>query len=620
MNGVPSALQFVAGESLAPGDYTLRLAASDGERTGSVEHRFRARLSENGAVKLSELMAGGPTAVREFLSPTVGYTVTFGSVHGYLEAYGDQAEAVTVRYEIAASASSPTLIAADVPGRLFGDDRMIYSLVMPVQQLPPGRYVLRALVSLVARPLKTLTRPFEIAASVPIAAPAGGVSPAPGADAADADVFLPVDEQAFVRPFQRDEALKPDVVNLFRERLAPAAQAAFDAGVASLTAGDYRKAEASIKSGIGPDIDSTTLLVYLGVIYAANDDDMQAVGAWQTALFGGGDIPQLYAWLSQGQLRRHSLPEAKEILEEAHEKWPSDARFTGSLAAVYATFGKGKEAILLLEQYLDKSPDDVEAARVGVEWLYQIHAAGRSCTTAPKTSPSRARGPRVTGTARGRRSSSSGSTCSNARRARRASALIVVTKPKSGYRLLSPAKPTLRTNKTQRDDVVSQLGAERLHRAVVSRRDVGKGTRAADVEVQRARTRQQRALRKRLVRPGQMTGNDGRAGTGDQPPDAGAEPSNRPHGASRALREEDENVAARAREQLTADLEALGAPALAIEGQSVDENNGDERARKTREKIVGRGHGKCAMHAPQGKAREQTEGVQVARMITDHHE
>jgi len=76
-------------------------------------------------------------------------------------------------------------------------------------------------------------------------------------------------------------------------------------------------------------------------------------------------------------LRRHSLPEAQDILEEAHEKWPSDARFTGSLAAVYATFGKGKEAILLLEQYLDKSLDDVEAARVGVEWLYQIHAAGR---------------------------------------------------------------------------------------------------------------------------------------------------------------------------------------------------------------------------------------------------
>lgn len=371
MNGVPSPLQFVAGASLAPGDYTLKLALADGERTGSVEHRFHAKLFEDAGVKLSELMVGGPIAIRELLSPTIGYTVTFGGVHGYLEAYGDQAEAVTVKYELAAGASAPALIAADVPGRLFGDDRMIFTLVMPVQQLPPGRYVLRALVSLAARPLKTLTRPFEIAPAT-----ATGAS-ADAASSADADVFLPVDEQDFVRPFRRDEAVKPEVVKLFRDRLAPAAQTAFDAGVRSLTAGDYRKAEASFKSAVGPDLDSTSLLVYLGVVYAANNDDVQAVGAWQTALFGGGDIPELYAWLTQGQLRRHSLPDAEEVLEEAHEKWPSDARFTGPLAAVYATFGKGKEAVLLLEQYVDKSPDDVEAARVGVEWLYQIHAAGR---------------------------------------------------------------------------------------------------------------------------------------------------------------------------------------------------------------------------------------------------
>ena len=374
MNGLPSALQFVASASVTPGDYTLKLAAADGERSGSVEHQFHARLSENGAVKLSELMAGGPTAVREFLSPTIGYTVTFGSVHGYLEAYGDQAEAVTVKYEIAANASSPPLIAADVPGRLFGDDRMIYTLVMPVQQLPPGKYVLRAVVSLAARPLKTLTRPFEIAAAGPPAASTDTASSTPDVEA---DVFLPVDEQVFIRPFQRDDALKPDVVRLFRDRLAAAAQGAFDAGLESLIAGDYRKAEASIKSGISPEIDSTSLLVYLGVTFAANNDDLPAVGAWQTALFGGGDIAQLYAWLSQGQLRRHSLPEAQEVLEEAHEKWPGDVRFSESLAAVYATFGRGKEAVLLLEQYLDKTPDDVEAARVGVEWLYQIHAAGR---------------------------------------------------------------------------------------------------------------------------------------------------------------------------------------------------------------------------------------------------
>jgi uncharacterized protein HemY len=217
---------------------------------------------------------------------------------------------------------------------------------------------------------------------------------------ADADVFLPVDEETFVRPFQRDEALKPEIVQMFRDRLAPAAQGAFDEGVKALAAGDYRKAEVSFKSGVGPDVDSTSLLVYLGAVYAANNDDRQAVGAWQTGVFGAGDIPQLYAWLTQGQLRRHSLPEAQEVLEEAHEKWPSDARFTGPLATVYATFGKGKGAALLLEQYLDENPIDVEAARVGVEWLYQIPQRDVWCTAAQRTSASRAPGPPVMGTVR----------------------------------------------------------------------------------------------------------------------------------------------------------------------------------------------------------------------------
>ena len=394
----------------------MKLVAADGERVGSVEHRFQAKLAESGAVKLSELMSGGPTSVREFLSPTIGYTVSFGSVHGYLEAYGDQAEAVTVKYEIANGVTAPALISADVPGRLFGDDRMIFTLVMPVQQLPPGRYVLRALVSFATRPLKTLTRPFEVADCRRRRRRLAEGASAPDADA---DVFLPVDEEAFVRPFQRDEAVKPEVVKLFRDRLAPGAHAAFDAGVTALAAGDYRKAEASLKSGVEPDIDSTALLVYLGAVYAANDDDMQAVGAWQTALFGGGDIPQLYAWLTQAQLRRHSLPDAQDVLEEAHEKWPSDARFTGPLAAVYATFGRGREAALLLEQYLDKTPGDIEAARIGVEWLYQIHAAGRVVHRRRRPiSSSRAPGPSGTGTAHGRRWSSSGWTSSNASRAK----------------------------------------------------------------------------------------------------------------------------------------------------------------------------------------------------------
>ena len=372
MNGFPSALQFAAGSSLIPGEYTLKIAAADGARVGSVEHRFNARLPESGAVTLSELMAGGPTSIREFLSPTIGYTVAFGSVHGYLEAYGDTADAVTVKYEIAAAPASAALIAADVPGRLFGDDRMIFTHVMPVQQLPPGSYVLRALVSSAGRPLTTLTRPFEVP---PHVAAADG-APAGDADA-DADLYLPVDVQAFARPFVRDEALKLEVAQPFRDLLGAESKAGFEAGMAAFAAGDNARAVASFKSAVQPDADNTAALAFLAAVYATLDEDSQAAGAWQSALIGGSDIPQLYSWLSQALLRMRSLPEAGEILEEAIEKWPSDPRFTGPLAVVYATFGRGGDAIRLLEQYLEQSPNDAETARAGVEWLYQIHLAGR---------------------------------------------------------------------------------------------------------------------------------------------------------------------------------------------------------------------------------------------------
>ena len=143
-------MQFAAGASLPPGEYTLRLAAADGERAGSVEHRFAPRCSASGGVTFSDLLAGGPTSARELLNPTVGYVVNFGSLHGYLEAYGEQPEPSPCEYEIATGPTSPAPLSPTCPDGYGGDDRMIFTQSMAVQQLPPGPYVLRALVSAAA--------------------------------------------------------------------------------------------------------------------------------------------------------------------------------------------------------------------------------------------------------------------------------------------------------------------------------------------------------------------------------------------------------------------------------------------------------------------------------------
>ena len=48
------------------------------------------------------------------------------------------------------------------------------------------------------------------------------------------------------------------------------------------------------------------------------------------------------------------------MLEEAAGKWPADTRFAKPLALVYATFGRGREAVRTLERYLADRPDDRE--------------------------------------------------------------------------------------------------------------------------------------------------------------------------------------------------------------------------------------------------------------------
>ena len=163
MNGVPSALQYTAGASLAPGDYTLKLAVVEGERVGSVEHTVHATLPDAAGLTLSELMVGGPVDVGELLTPTIGYQITFGSVHGYVEAYGTQTDGVTMEYEVATGPDEPALLNVDVPARPVGDSRVIFSRVLPIHQVPPGKYVLRAILSAGGTSVKTLTRGFEIA-------------------------------------------------------------------------------------------------------------------------------------------------------------------------------------------------------------------------------------------------------------------------------------------------------------------------------------------------------------------------------------------------------------------------------------------------------------------------
>jgi hypothetical protein len=75
-------------------------------------------------------------------------------------------------------------------------------------------------------------------------------------------------------------------------------------------------------------------------------------------------------------MRVKALGEARPILEEAVERWPMDRRFARPLAMVYATFGKGVDAVRLLDRALRDSPSDQLSLFKCVEWIFNTHRAG----------------------------------------------------------------------------------------------------------------------------------------------------------------------------------------------------------------------------------------------------
>ncbi len=371
--GIPSSLAFSGGASVDPGDYTVRIAVADGDRLGSVELPVHANLLDLGTVRLTELIAGGPVPPVNLLRPSIGTRVSFGNLHGYLEAYGPDAAALGVRFEIVAEDRGSAILSADVQGRLVGDERVVFTETMLVQALPPGSYRLRALIRRGNTLLTTLGRAFDVA---PAAAITASKNTEAGAVASAAPLYLPVEQRDLARPFNREEALKPALLEVFHDRVPPPVRAAFDEGVSHLQKRAYKDAEASFKRAIQPEFDSTGPLAYLGVTYAAAGRDAQAANVWRTTMAGGDDLPEVYAWLAEALMRLKSLGEARPVLQEAAGRWPTDARFARPLALLYATFGNGLDAVRLLDQSIREQPGDQSSLFLAVEWLFNVHRAG----------------------------------------------------------------------------------------------------------------------------------------------------------------------------------------------------------------------------------------------------
>ncbi len=158
--GKPSALQFTTSVTLEPGDYTMKLAVADGDRVGSVEHPVHAALDTAGAIAFSDLVVGGTGSAKPAMPPPVGPTIRTDHVQGVVEAYGAAAADVRGRLEIAKAVDGPALVSAPIAAA-SGSGRAVLTQVLPVKDLPSGRYVLRAVLIAPNAPAHTVIRAFE---------------------------------------------------------------------------------------------------------------------------------------------------------------------------------------------------------------------------------------------------------------------------------------------------------------------------------------------------------------------------------------------------------------------------------------------------------------------------
>lgn len=357
--GTRSPVQYARTATIDPGSYTVKIAAVDGDLAGSIEVRVHASLTRAGSAQVTELMVGGPVPPGDLLRPTLGGHVRHGVVHGYLEAYGRNAASLTTRFEVATSDGASAIVAADVPVRSAGEERVIFSQVLPAGDLPPGRYRLRA--TLRGDAIVTKSQSFEIAAPPPL--PSGS------------SFFLTIGTRELARPFVLDDALQPATVQAFGADMAAAAAAPFDEGLAALRDRQYVPAAAAFERAVAAG-GAGAPLAYLGVCFAAAGHDAEALAAWRKALGSGADVPEVHEWIVGALMRTKSYGEARAVARTAAERWPNDARFARPLALLDATSGNTRGAMQGLDRYLADRSEDRSTLFVALNWLFQAKRAG----------------------------------------------------------------------------------------------------------------------------------------------------------------------------------------------------------------------------------------------------
>ncbi|MCX6543943.1 MAG: VWA domain-containing protein [Acidobacteria bacterium] len=408
---------FFADAVFKPGYYVLRLAAVDpAGRAGSVDHPFTVGLTEGDGVRIGDLLLLDPLRTKE----EGVAVVTDGQLWGQsVEAY---VEFVPKSGQLAPS--SVTFGIADRPGA-----QPLVSFVVPASKkdpsspwsagghldlsiLPPGDYTAVATITDGTRRLGSIEHPLRIEPRAPVPAVSGGA----GALAPRVR-FSAGESGSLVRAFARADVLRGEALGFFLSRLraadasaagsaaVEAASAAlregkFDEALSALAGADQSRLSASFLRGLAlfgngelepaaaqfrasmrlsPDF--LPAAFYLGACYAAGGHDREAVGAWQTALITEADARIVYDVLADALLRLREGEQATSILTEAREKWADDDSLVPRLAVSQVLLDRGREALALIEPYIERHGTDVDAIFLAIRLMYDVHSAGGQIKT-----------------------------------------------------------------------------------------------------------------------------------------------------------------------------------------------------------------------------------------------
>jgi VWFA-related protein len=394
---------FLTAVALAPGDYTLRLGAiGPNGSAGVVHHAFTAGLRRlDGGLAVSDIvMAAG----RDGLRPSPSAIVTADQMVVFLEGQHQDAaalERVKVSFDIRQPSKPAALVtaAAGSEARSNGSQRS-FTAGIALSALPPGEYIVRALVEAPGRPPASIERPFLLERPAATAAAAAGapiVRPAPP----------PILDRIRV-PAQRfavDDVLRPEVVNAFldtlqarhpptnavRPVLEEARAGRFLARTEAASGNDdvilsFIGALAALKQGQVPQAmtlfqrtlraapDFVGLAFYMGASHAAAGRDREAAGAWQMALLND-EARSAYPLLVDALLRVGEGQRALDVLQRSSEAWTTGRDKQRREVLAEAAAGRYPEAAAKLRALIESGGGDPDLWFLGIQLLYRQHLA-----------------------------------------------------------------------------------------------------------------------------------------------------------------------------------------------------------------------------------------------------